>query len=199
MKSDMAISQKRPSLWYGWVILAVVFIVMSVMVGIRNSLGFFFKAIAGEFGWTRAQTAGAYSIGMLVQSICSPLFGSMGERWSLRWMMALGVFFGGAALLIGSSIGGLVSILPDVRPVEHRICGIHLCAPGADSLELVRQTARTGHGYRKLGTGICRSAESDGPLSHRPDRMAGELSCACRFHDGLDLSSVGFPAERSSP
>jgi MFS family permease len=105
--TDLAISRKSASLWYGWVILAVVFIVMSVMVGIRNSLGFFFKAVAGEFGWTRAQTAGAYSIGMLVQSICSPIFGSIGERWSLRWMMALGVFFGGAALLIGSSIGGL--------------------------------------------------------------------------------------------
>ena len=101
-------SQKRPALWYGWVILAVVFIVMAVMVGIRNSLGFFFKAVAGEFGWSRAQTAGAYSVGMLLQSICSPLFGSMGERWSLRWMMALGVLFGGAALVIGSSIGGLV-------------------------------------------------------------------------------------------
>jgi MFS family permease len=108
MNSNPPYSQKGPDLWYGWVILAVVFIVMSVMVGIRNSLGFFFKAVAGELGWTRAETAGAYSIGMLVQSICSPLFGSMGERWSLRWMMALGVFFGGSALLIGSSINGLV-------------------------------------------------------------------------------------------
>ena len=108
MKSDGAISRKSVPLWYGWVILAVVFIVMSVMVGIRNSLGFFFKAVSGEFGWTRAQTAGAYSIGMLVQSICSPLFGSIGERWNLRWMMALGVFLGGAALFIGSSVGGLV-------------------------------------------------------------------------------------------
>ncbi len=107
MKSGAAISRKSVPIWYGWVILAVVFIVMSVMVGIRNSLGFFFKAISGEFGWTRAQTAGAYSIGMLVQSICSPLFGSVGERWNLRWMMALGVFLGGAALLIGSSIDGL--------------------------------------------------------------------------------------------
>ncbi|MHB8769826.1 MAG: MFS transporter [Syntrophales bacterium] len=98
----------RPTLWYGWVVLAVVFLVMAVLVGVRNSLGFFFKAVAGEFGWTRAQTAGAYSVGMIVQSVCSPLFGSLGERWSLRWMMALGVFFGGAALLIGSSIGGLV-------------------------------------------------------------------------------------------
>lgn len=93
--------------WYGWVVLAIVFIIMSVMVGLRNSLGFFFKTISGEFGWNRAQTAGAFSIGMLVQSICSPIFGSLGERWSLRWMMASGVFFGGAALLIGSSINSL--------------------------------------------------------------------------------------------
>jgi MFS family permease len=107
MKSELSMSQRSPSLWYGWAILAIVFIVMSVMVGIRNSLGFFFKAIAGEFGWTRAQTAGAYSIGMLFQSFCSPVFGTLGERWSLRWMMSLGVLFGGAALLIGSSIGGL--------------------------------------------------------------------------------------------
>jgi MFS family permease len=102
------VSPQRDPRWYGWVILAVVFIVMSVMVGARNSLGFFFKSVAGEFGWTRAQTAGAYSIGMLVQSICSPIFGSIGERWSLRWMMAFGVFFGGAALLIGSSVGGII-------------------------------------------------------------------------------------------
>lgn len=107
MTADTAEGQKRPTLWYGWVVLTVVFLVMAVLVGVRNSLGYFFKAIAGEFGWTRAQTAGAYSVGMIVQSICSPLFGSLGERWSLRWMMALGVLFGGAALLLGSSVGGL--------------------------------------------------------------------------------------------
>lgn len=107
MRSGPDSSLKDISLWYGWVVLAVVFIIMSAMVGIRNSIGFFFKPIASEFGWTRAETAGAYSIGMLVQSFCSPLFGSIGERWSLRWMMTLGVFFGGAAFLIGSSINSL--------------------------------------------------------------------------------------------
>jgi MFS family permease len=107
MTSDPNATHKSSSLWYGWVILTVVFIVMSMMVGARNSLGFFFKTISSEFGWNRAQTSGAFSIGMLVQSICSPIFGSLGERWSLRWMMASGVFFGGAALLIGSSISSL--------------------------------------------------------------------------------------------
>ncbi len=105
--SDSDAIHQTSSLWYGWVVLAIVFVIMSVMVGLRNSLGFFFKTISAEFGWNRAQTAGAFSIGMLVQSICSPVFGSLGERWSLRWMMAFGVLFGGAALLIGSSIGGL--------------------------------------------------------------------------------------------
>lgn len=107
MTSDPDAPHTHARLWYGWVILAVVFIVMSMMVGARNSLGFFFKSISGEFGWNRAQTAGAYSIGMLVQGVCSPLFGNIGERWNLRWMMASGVFFGGAALLIGSSISSL--------------------------------------------------------------------------------------------
>jgi len=97
----------RTSFWYGWIVLAVVFIVMAAMVGVRNSIGFFFKTVSAEFGWNRAETAGAYSIGMIVQSLCSPLFGTAGERWSLRWMTALGVFCGGAALLIGSGVRGL--------------------------------------------------------------------------------------------
>lgn len=94
-------------LWYGWVVLAVIFAVMSVIVGMRNSLGFFFKTVSGEFGWTRAETAGAYSIGMLMQALCSPLFGALGERWSLRWMIAGGVCVAGAAFLIGPFLGGL--------------------------------------------------------------------------------------------
>lgn len=98
---------KNSRFWYGWTVLAVVFITISVLVSIRNSIGFFFKPIAAEFGWNRAQTAGAYSIGMIVQSVCSPLFGSLGERWSLRWMMAFGIFSGGAALLIGAFINSL--------------------------------------------------------------------------------------------
>ena len=57
--SDYDATHKKPSLWYGWVILAVVFIVMSMMVGVRNSFGLFFKTISGEFGWNRTQTAGA--------------------------------------------------------------------------------------------------------------------------------------------
>lgn len=93
--------------WYGWVVLAVVFLVMAVMIGARNSLGFFFKEICGEFGWTRAETAGAFSAGMLVQAACSPLCGIVGEKWSLRLMMAGGVLAGGAAFLLGASIGGL--------------------------------------------------------------------------------------------
>lgn len=97
----------KSSLWYGWVILGVVFFVMAIMISTRNSLGFFFKTMSGEFGWSRAQTAGAYSIGMLAQSACSLLFGWLADRWRLRWMMSLGVFFGGAAFLIGSSIESL--------------------------------------------------------------------------------------------
>jgi hypothetical protein len=79
MTSDSDALPECPSLWYGWVVLAVVFIVMSTVVGVRNSLGFFFKTISGEFGWNRAQTAGAFSIGMIVQGICSPCSAALGS------------------------------------------------------------------------------------------------------------------------
>ena len=56
---------KELRLWYGWVILLAVFIILTVTVGIRNSLGVFFKDISGEFGWNRAQTGAAFTMGML--------------------------------------------------------------------------------------------------------------------------------------
>ena len=32
----------KPRFWYGWIVLAIVFGVMATLIGVRNSLGFFF-------------------------------------------------------------------------------------------------------------------------------------------------------------
>ena len=97
----------KPRLWYGWVVLLAVFTVMASLIGARNSLGFFFKEMAGEFGWNRAEIAGAYSAGMLAQGASSPLAGWLSDRWGLRPTISAGVFAGGAALILGFSIGSL--------------------------------------------------------------------------------------------
>ncbi len=96
-----------PRLWYGWVVLAVVFLSMCTLIAVRSSFGIFFKAIAGEFGWSRAQTAGAFSAGLLGQALGSPLAGWLMDRWSIRKTMSLGVLATGAAVFSLAFTGAL--------------------------------------------------------------------------------------------
>jgi MFS family permease len=84
-------------LWYGWVVLGVVFLSMGALIAVRSSFGVFFKSVAGEFGWNRVQTSGAFSAGLLGQALGSPLAGWLMDRWSIRATMSLGILFAGLA------------------------------------------------------------------------------------------------------
>ncbi len=94
-------------LWYGWVVLVVVYLVMLTLIAFRATIGPFFKEISGELGWSRGATAAAFSIGMLAQAVVSPLAGVFSDRWSIRASMSAGVLIFGLSLLIGSQITAL--------------------------------------------------------------------------------------------
>ncbi len=100
-------TRKELRLWYGWVILLAVFIIMAVTIGIRNSIGVFFKDISGEFGWNRAQTAAAFTMGMLGQAVVAPFAGWVLERFNMRWVIGAGIFMNGTVLIFGACIGAL--------------------------------------------------------------------------------------------
>lgn len=100
-----AAPEKR--LWYGWVILATVFAVMATLIGTRTSFGVFFKMLSAEFGWTRAEISGAFSVGMLGYAISAPFVGWTLDRWSIRWTMTLGVFLFGTGMLMGFFVTAL--------------------------------------------------------------------------------------------
>ncbi len=93
--------------WYGWVVLAVVYLVMISLIAFRATIGPFFKEISGELGWSRGATAAAFSIGMLAQAVVSPLAGILSDRWSIRGSMSAGVLVFGLSLLVGSRIESL--------------------------------------------------------------------------------------------
>ncbi|NIR14715.1 MAG: MFS transporter, partial [Desulfobacterales bacterium] len=61
-------NSKSHRFYYGWVILGVSFITLFFALGVRFSFGVFYVAILGEYGWGRGETAGAYSLAMLVHA-----------------------------------------------------------------------------------------------------------------------------------
>src|SRR5881397_1128552 len=90
----------RPRVYYGWVIVAVVFVTMAVGVNARTAFSLLFPPILDEFGWARAVTAGAFSFGFLVSAVLSPALGRLMDRRGPRFVMEIGVGAMGAGLLL---------------------------------------------------------------------------------------------------
>ena len=90
----------RLPFFYGWVIVAVVFVSMGIGVNARTAFSLLFPPILDEFRWERAVTAGAFSFGFLVSAIMSPLLGRMMDRVGPRAVMELGVGLMAAGLLL---------------------------------------------------------------------------------------------------
>src|SRR5439155_343047 len=56
----------RRGIYYGWVIVLVSFLTMLLVMGTRFSFGVFYSSMLAEMGWSRAATAGIFSVSMLV-------------------------------------------------------------------------------------------------------------------------------------
>jgi MFS family permease len=90
----------RLPFFYGWVIVAVVFVSMGIGVNARTAFSLLFPPILSEFRWDRAVTAGAFSFGFIVSAVMSPLLGRMMDRLGPRAVMELGVGLMAAGLLL---------------------------------------------------------------------------------------------------
>ena len=90
----------RLPFFYGWLIVAVVFVSMGIGVNARTAFSLLFPPILDEFRWERAVTAGAFSFGFLVSAVMSPLLGRMMDRVGPRTVMELGVVLMAAGLLL---------------------------------------------------------------------------------------------------
>jgi len=57
----------QPRFFYGYVLVALGFLIMAAVWGAYSAFGVFFKPMLAEFGWTRATTASAYSLSWIIQ------------------------------------------------------------------------------------------------------------------------------------
>lgn len=93
---------KRPSFFYGWVIVAVAFVCLAIAYSAWHSFAIFFVAILGEFGWSRAGTALVGSIFMIVYALASPLVGVAMDRVGPRIVIPVGGVILATGLILSS-------------------------------------------------------------------------------------------------
>jgi MFS family permease len=92
---------------YGYVIVSSAFLLMTAMWMGFYSFGIFFKPVLKEFGWTRAVTAGAFSLCSFVQGLLAIAMGALTDRFGPRLVMTLCGLLLGAGYLLMSQLNAL--------------------------------------------------------------------------------------------
>ena len=81
---------KKPLFFHGWIILAISFAAMAIAYGVRNSFSVFYVVILDEFGWSRASTAGIFSLNVVVYGITAPFAGALVDRFGPKKVLLTG-------------------------------------------------------------------------------------------------------------
>lgn len=91
----------KPRFFYGYVVAAAGFGVWLIGFGTISTFGVFFKPVLTEFGWTRAETALAYSLSMIVAAALAITMGWLTDRLGPRVVVTVfGSFLGICYLLM---------------------------------------------------------------------------------------------------
>jgi MFS family permease len=94
----------RLPFFYGWIVVAIVFVTMAVGVNARTGFSLLYPPILDEFQWPRGLVAGAFSFGFLVSAALTPLLGWLMDRRGPRLVMEMGVVLMAAGLLLAPFI-----------------------------------------------------------------------------------------------
>ena len=100
----------RRGIYYGWVIVAVMFVTLFISLGFRFAFGVFYSAILDETGWGRAETAGVISAAMIVYACTAALSGYLFDRVGARVLFPLGALCMGTGLMLCSVTNSLAGL-----------------------------------------------------------------------------------------
>lgn len=91
----LTLGNKKSKIYYGYVIVASIFVIMVAMVGMLFTFGVFVTPLLREFGWGRAMLSGALSVSMLLSGFFGILTGRLSDRFGPRIvLLACSLFFG---------------------------------------------------------------------------------------------------------
>ncbi len=97
-------------IFYGWWIVAATNVIC--MVGFGTWLycfGVFFKPMMNEFGWTRGETAGAYSFRGIQGGFAGPVVGWAVDKYGSRRVVFCGALIAGLGFVLMYTVNSLLS------------------------------------------------------------------------------------------
>jgi MFS family permease len=99
----------KKKMFYGWRIVLATNVICMIGYGTwLYSFGVFFKPMSAEFGWTRAMTAGAYSLRSIEGGIASPVVGWAVDKYGARGVIVVGAILSGLSFTLMPLINSLL-------------------------------------------------------------------------------------------
>lgn len=100
-------ASENSSRYYGWVIVSLTFFTMAVGGSIVGTFPVFYVSFLNEFGWSRADTALAFSFSMVTFAVSAGFIGAMVDRWGPRVIIPTGIAILGVGLVLMSKVSSL--------------------------------------------------------------------------------------------
>jgi len=98
---------KSPAVFYGWVILAVSFITITIAYSSRWAFSVFYVVMLDEFGWSHGTTAAAMSINLAIYTLFCPVAGVLFDRFGARKVVPIGAIILGFSLVACTQIDSI--------------------------------------------------------------------------------------------
>jgi MFS family permease len=74
--------------FYGYIIVAICFLLFMAIIGLASSFGIYFKPIIDELGWSRAVTSAGFSINLMICGISGILVGGLSDKFGPRVVLS---------------------------------------------------------------------------------------------------------------
>ena len=100
-------TQEAENRKYGWVMVGVTFVLSALAFGSLGSVGVFLKPMIADFGWSRGEASGGYTVMAVSSGVFGILWGMATDRFPLRWLVITGVISMSVALHMLGQISSL--------------------------------------------------------------------------------------------
>jgi sugar phosphate permease len=89
LSTTLAPRLARRGIHYGWVMVAVTFLVMVATAAAMGNLGVFLVPLQKEYGWDTASISGALALRLLLFGLMAPFAAALIQRYGLRRIVAV--------------------------------------------------------------------------------------------------------------